>query len=328
MNINYKLLWIDDSDDFVESTEELIKQTIRECHMVPEIKVYNTFEQFKIGELDNFELDAFNMFDQILVDYALSGSTGDEIIRAIRSQNIFTDIVFYSSNYDSMINDMKEKGQLDGVFFARRENLTSAISNIIKKNLKREYSVANIRGIIMDSTSEFDFICRTVSVALYDKLSPEKKKEVFERALSFVNNAEEKSKGNFSDLSYLVSIKNDKKFLKEALFNVEYVMDNKDRYELLSLIVKEFEFGENFTDSFAQEYFVNLIKPRNDLAHNKLYYGDCRKKLHIAKKREQSTCNHDCENCTSVYDINKCEEIRAKIYDYFLLLSNLNNNVG
>lgn len=327
MNINYKLLWIDDSDDFVESTEELVDQTIRENHMVPDIKVYNTFERFKMGELDNFDLDVFNMYDQIIVDYALSGITGDEIIRAIRSRNIFTDIVFYSSNYDTMIAEMKKKGQLDGVFFAKRENLTSAISNIIKKNLKREYSVANIRGVIMDGTSEFDFICRTVSVALYDKLSPEKKREVFEKALSFVNKAKEKSEGNFSSLSSLVDRKNDKKFLKEALFNVDYVMDNKDRYEVLCLILKEFEFGESFEDSFVQDYYFNLIKPRNDLAHNKLYYGDCRKKLHIAKKREQSACNHDCEKCASVYDINRCEEIRAKIYDYFLLLNNLNDRV-
>lgn len=326
MNINYNVLWIDDSDDFIESTIELIEETIADNHMVHKITTYNSFEQFIKGELENFDLEVFNLYDQILVDYALSGSTGDEIIRSIRARNIFTDIVFYSSNYESMIQEMRNKGQLDGVFFAKREDLTSAINSVIKKNLKREFNIANIRGLIMDGTSEFDFICRTVSMFLFEKLDKEKQKEILAEASAYVKNAEDKSLSNFKNLSELLQ-KNGKKFLKDALFSVDYVMDNKDRYALMSLIVRQFEFGVEFNDTFAQEYYDNLIKPRNDLAHNKLYYGDCKKKLHIARKREQSACNKRCSECVSKYDIEKCEEIRSNIYKYFLLMSNLHKNI-
>ena len=55
-----------------------------------------------------------------------------------------------------MQNEVKAGDQLDGVFFSRRENLTGVIDRVIKKNRKREYSISNIRGLIMDSTSEFD----------------------------------------------------------------------------------------------------------------------------------------------------------------------------
>lgn len=323
MNINYNILWIEDSDDYIESAIELVRQTVESNQMVPNIKVYGSFDELKTKELDNFDLDTFNLYDQILVDFALSGSTGDEIIREIRGRKIFTDIVFYSSNYQSMIDNIKNKGQLDGVFFAKRENLTSAIDNVVKKNLKREYNIANIRGIIMDGTSEFDFICRTVALSMFEKLDENKQKEIFEKACLYVKNAEEKSKGNFNKLSTLSSDEKIKNFLKDTLFSVDYVIDNKDRYELLAMIVREFDFGTNYDESFAQTYYDALIKPRNDLAHNKLYYGACGKKLHIAKKIEASACRKDCENCTSKYDLVKCEKLRSDIYNYFLMLNAL-----
>lgn len=326
MNINYNILWIDDSDDYVESAIELVKQTVENNHMIPNIKVYGSFDELKEKELENFDLDTFNTYDQILVDFALSGSTGDEIIRDIRGRKIFTDIVFYSSNYQSMIDDVKNKGQLDGVFFAKRENLTSAIDNVVKKNLKREYSIANIRGIIMDGTSEFDYICRNVAVCMFEKLEETKQTEIFEKACLFVKNAEDKSKQNFEDLAG--ATKNAKKYLKDLMFSVDYVIDNKDRYELLALIVKNFDFGEPFNETFAQAYYESLIKPRNDLAHNKLYYGNCKKKLHVAKKKRVHACEKGCEQCESKYDVEKCEIIRGHIYNYFLMLTKLGQDVN
>lgn len=326
MNINYNILWIDDSDDYIESAIELVKQTVGNNHMIPNIKVYGSFDELKEKELENFDLDTFNTYDQILVDFALSGSTGDEIIRDIRGRKIFTDIVFYSSNYQSMIDDIKNKGQLDGVFFAKRENLTSAIDNVVKKNLKREYSIANIRGIIMDGTSEFDYICRNVAVCMFEKLEDAKQTEIFEKACLFVKNAEDKSKQNFEDLAG--TTKNVKKYLKDLMFSVDYVIDNKDRYELLALIVKNFNFGEQFNETFAQAYYDSLIKPRNDLAHNKLYYGNCKKKLHVAKKKQANACENGCEQCESKYDVERCEIIRSDIYNYFLMLTKLVQDVN
>jgi len=326
MNINYNILWIDDSDDYVESAKELVKQTIKSNYMIPNIRVYGSFEELKTKELDNFDLDTFNLYDQILVDFALSGSTGDEIIKNIRSRKIFTDIVFYSSNYQSMINNIKNTGQLDGVFFAKRENLTNAIDNIVKKNLKREYSIANIRGIIMDGTSEFDYICRTVAVSLFEKLEETKQVEIFEKACSFVKNAEDKSKQNFGNLAGVA--KNTKKYIKDLMFSVDYVIDNKDRYELLALIVKNFEFGKQFNETFARAYYDSLIKPRNNLAHNKLYYGNCKKKLHVAKTKRANACEKGCEQCESKYDVEKCEIIRGNIYNYFQILNKLGQDVN
>ena len=319
MNTTYKILWIDDDDDFIDSTIELIEDAVKEHNMIPHIKPYSRFDVYQKEELERFDIDVFNLYDQIIIDYALSGITGDKIITDLRSRNIFTDIVFYSSNYETMIAELKSRDQLDGVFFSRREDLTSIISNVIKKNLKREYSISNIRGLIMDSTSEFDYICRTTTLALFKKLPTEKQAIVIEKAREYVGSAKANSEDNFKDLES----KKDFKFLKEAMESVEYVMSNKDRYAIMSLVVREFENDSIWDDDFSEKYKAALISPRNDLAHNKLYYGACQKRIHIAKRKQTLECDKNCKDCNSKYSIEKCEELRKQIFAYYLLFNNL-----
>ncbi len=323
MNTTYRVLWIDDDDDYIESTIELIEDTVKNNNMVPVIKTYSVYSDYQKKELENFDIDAFNLYDLIIVDYALSGITGDRLIRELRAHNVFTDIVFYSSTYEAMQNEVRAGDQLDGVFFSRRENLTGVIDRVIKKNLKREYSIPNIRGLIMDSTSDFDYICRTTTLALFDKLPEEKQREVASKVREYVGNAKSKSEGNFK----ILESPNDKKIVKTSLNSVEYVMDNKDRYSIMSLVVREFIDNPLLNDGFSEKYQADLIKPRNDLAHNKLYYGRCFKKLHIAKKREKLECNQECEHCTSKYSIEKCEELRKLIFSYYLQFSSISKSV-
>lgn len=324
MNTMYKVLWIDDDDDYIDGALELIEDTIKANNMIPQVKTYSVFQEYKDAELANFDLDVFNMYDQIIIDYALSGTTGDKIISDLRSRNIFTDIVFYSSNFGKMKEELSAGEQhLDGVFFAQREDLTNTVDKVIKKNLKREYSIANIRGLIMDSTSEFDYICRTTTLALFEKLPTDKQTDIASKARVFVANAKSKSKGNFDTLDNATS---DKNFLKKAMESVDYVMDNKDRYAIMSMVVQEFDDSEVYDDNFSDDYQKNLIKPRNDLAHNKLFYGACQKKLHIAKARQPFECDKNCSNCKSKYSIERCEEIRKLMFWYHQLFNDLLKN--
>lgn len=124
MNTIYKMLWIDDSDEFVEMTQELLEDVVKNNNMISKLTIYNTFEEFEKEELDNFDAEIFNLYDQIVIDYALSGTTGDKIIRDLRSRNIYTDIVFYSSNFDNLKEELRNSDEhLDGVFVHREKIL-------------------------------------------------------------------------------------------------------------------------------------------------------------------------------------------------------------
>jgi hypothetical protein len=291
--------------------------------MFPSVKTYSEFEEYQKKELESFDIDIFNLYDQIIVDHALSGTTGDKVIKNLREHNIFTDVVFYSSNYKKMKEDALKSDQLDGVFYADREELLIVIDRVMKKNLRREYSIPNIRGLIMDGTSEFDFISRTTALALYEKLPENRREAIAAKAKEFVTKARRKSEGNFQKLERLER----EKFIKKAMSSVEYIMDNKDRYTLMALVAREFFEEPKLTEDFGEIYQKDLIKPRNELAHNKLYYGQCFKKLHIAKERQKLECSKNCEHCESLYSIERCEELRSLLFEYYILFAEISKNV-
>lgn len=324
MNTTYKLLWIDDSEDFYESTEELIMDVVRDNNMLPRIQYYVHYRDFEQQELQKFDAIIFNQYDLLIIDYALSGITGDEIIRELRARNIYTDVVFYSSEFQAMQAEMKQTDQLDGVFFADRNDLTVVVDRVIKKNLRREYDIANIRGLIMDNSSEFDYICRITAVALFDLLDQKKKDEIEQIARGFVDDANQQSSNNFRDLEK----KHGRSYVKKAVESVEYVMSNKDRYRLMTIILREFDDFKNIPEDFADTYDETVIKPRNKLAHSKLFYGECKKKLHITKVRQELRCDQDCDHCISEYSIESCEMLRNRLFEYYQMFQDVNRAVS
>ncbi len=116
----------------------------------------------------------------------------------------------------------------------------------------------------MDSTSEFDYICRITTLELYNKLPGLKQQEILAKTKEFVANAKGNASRNFSKLEK----ENNIKFMKDALSATEYVMNNKDRYAVMALVIKEFDDNPIFNNDFSEKYQTDLIKPRNDLAHN------------------------------------------------------------
>jgi len=253
----------------------------------------------------------------------LSGVSGKKIINDIRSRDIFTDIIFYSSDYESMIESLRSREPLNGVYFERREDLTSAIHSVIKKNLKREYSISNIRGLLMDSTSEFDFVSRVITLEQFKKLQPDKQNEIVEQAKQFVNKAKKKSDDSFSALDKNMSYA---KYMKSVLNSVNYVIDNADRYALLLQVFASANQHE-LNEFDINEYDNTLIRPRNKLAHNKIYLGHCRRKLFIAKKRDSLECDKICVNCSSKYSLEDFEIIRRDIYKYHKIFECLYNGI-
>lgn len=319
MDMTYKILWIDDAEDYVESTQELVNDAIREHFMDAEIESYSDYDVFKNQKLKDFDATSFDFYDLILMDFALSGTTGDTVIRELRNKEIYTDIVFYSSDRENMEDALKNSDQLNGVFLADRANLLEIINRVVKKNLKREYRISNIRGLIMDSTSEFDYICQSTTIALFEKLDAEQQGIIIQKAKEYVDCAESNSKRNFKRLRD----ENGNSFIQDAIKSVEYVMNNKDRYALMGMVVKSFDDGPIAQEDFSQKYSDELIKPRNKLAHAKLVYGKCHQKLHPIKSRSVPSCDEKCDNCLNEYNMEKCESLRAVIYNYYKMFQNI-----
>ena len=98
MKLIYKILWIEDQMNSIRGRKRVISNYIRdEKGFELEINEILTFEQFK--ETVGFE--SLKDYDLLLVDLNLDDNEsgdGNKIIEEIRNNDIYTEIIFYSSH--------------------------------------------------------------------------------------------------------------------------------------------------------------------------------------------------------------------------------------
>lgn len=170
MDINYKILWFEDTDESYETlsrrTERYVVKKNLRCQIE---RVYGTSD-FDITKYD------LNSYEVLVVDLQLShGSKGYEIIEAIRAGNYVNDVLFYSAaGVDTLERVMKDY-RLEGVFLSERDNrlFMEKMRQLIDKSVRRSENVINIRGIVMDETSEFDSQMSDIVLAANSMMSGE-----------------------------------------------------------------------------------------------------------------------------------------------------------
>lgn len=152
MKLNYYLLWVEDDDSWFKDTSELFKMTINDYgfHAVVERKKNLTEVKEEIAK------DNLKKFDVFLIDFNLKDSeSGDNIIELLRGKEIYTDIVFYSSDKVSIIESVKEH-QFEGVYHSDRKELEDKFEKVFKTTIKKVEEINSMRGLIVGETSELD----------------------------------------------------------------------------------------------------------------------------------------------------------------------------
>jgi hypothetical protein len=153
MDINYKILWFEDTDESFETLSRRTSRYVEGKNLRCEIKRIYGISDFEISQYD------LNSYEVLVVDLQLSqGSKGYEIINTIRSSNYVNDILFYSSAGTSVLETAMKDYRLEGVFISERDNrlFMEKIKQLIDKSVRRSENIINIRGIVMDETSELD----------------------------------------------------------------------------------------------------------------------------------------------------------------------------
>lgn len=270
MDIFYRILWYEDNKDWYKSMSSRVEKVIKEFDLIPQID-YNKIPQINIEEIQN------NNYDLIIVDYKLTnkGVNGDEVIEAIRCGNIYTDVIFYSEDGEQLKDVFIKKG-LEGVFITTRntQQFIAKIKDITYKNLRRSLNPVNLRGIVMDNTSEFDTEIKEITLRTWNLLSEENKLEI-DRYIK-----EELLKKSMKD-----SNKTCEKYISDEnliIYEVieDRIFDSSKKSRLLNKIMsldEEFckELNQIFKklsvskDNFYENYYDEIIKYRNALAHAK-----------------------------------------------------------
>ena len=264
MNTFFKILWFEDEVTWFNMERLRINSILQEHYLIPEI-VRKDGDDFDISELTG------NDYDLIIMDYKLAeGTTGDTVVTAIRENNILTDILFYSSEEHNMLTAIsKGMPPIDGVYLTKRDyNLfTQKAENLINKIVKRSEDLVNLRGFVMDGSSDFEVRIQEILNIVWNKFTEEEKgilEEAVQRTIKRNKDREQKTKKKVLEVNPT---------FPAAVNNIHF-FSHSDRLYLLEKAIKilldnySLSEEEEFS-SFKAYYEKEISNYRNALGHRK-----------------------------------------------------------
>jgi hypothetical protein len=145
MKLDYHIIWIDDTPDWVQSIEPSLRRHF------DELGFRLTIEHRTSGDDENLWINDPEA-DLFVIDFNLPKQNGKELIDLIRKRDVFTEIVFYSQD------SPRKKFEVapDGVYFSSREDAEDRIKRVIELALKRESSISYVRGVVIAETIDLE----------------------------------------------------------------------------------------------------------------------------------------------------------------------------
>lgn len=182
----FRILWIDDQATKCKKDVRMVKRIIASLGYEPDVQVIDDISKESLscesGSL-NKAIRARDV-DLFVIDYNLKNDLfGGDVVEEIRCNNdMYTDIVFYSSVPSSLISAVKNSFDaesimeyFDGVYIAPLgDEFTEKIRSVIVKVIKSWYNVHSIRGIVLSKASKFEqmvsSVINTNYISCLDKL--------------------------------------------------------------------------------------------------------------------------------------------------------------
>lgn len=264
MNVKFRILWFEDTPAWLKNEKENVEELLQEHYLIPEIDCFDG-EDIDEGKITD------NKYDLILMDYMLAEEkTGDAIAQIIRSNKVLTDILFYSSNTDQMYEAIKRGiPELDGIYITKRDTKTfkSKVSGIIQKIIKRSEDIVNLRGFVLDNTSDFETRISSVLLSCYNFFGNNYRETLNQKMQKVINRSIDGKKSSLDEY-----IKDDN-FFEQATEN-HTLTDISTKLSVLQaaiLILKtDFSMPDELCSSKFTEYYMNTIgQYRNKLGHAK-----------------------------------------------------------
>ncbi len=268
MRYDLNILWVEDYEDFYKQNSEMLEMKAEDLGLKIRIDYVQNAREL-LDKIKNSSL-GFRLYDMLFVDYSLShGIVGDTVIKELRKNELDADILFYSSQLEE---EMKRKitedlDEFQGVYIANREVFFNSAVNLVQKNAKRLLSLKNIRGMLMDQTSENDYTITSYIMKRFGDLNPEQQQTICEMVKTSINSHLKEFGKTQQCLTELDEhgIKN----IKNTLRLANYLLPISLKYQIFKTMI-EFLKEDAFNTFTLDTYINNTIKKRNLLAHKKL----------------------------------------------------------
>ncbi len=316
MRYDLRVLWVDDTEAYFTEEMEVVNTYAEDHGISVEFRYLDNPSDFL--EIIRKDGSYFKMYDIFFIDYALATNLlGSELIRELKNNEYVTDILFYSTQNEKEIRTIisNNVGSYEGVYIARKENFEEKAQQLIIKNARNLTSLYNIRGFLMDQTSENDYTIISYIEEKYSLLNSDQKSVIGDIIISSLR---EEFGDDYKKANDVIS-----KIENNGAGNIKKIFDYKKSLITVStkykVFMKMLEFmGETaFSDYSVQEYLDEIVKARNTLAHKKLdickmqkyilYYDDVR-------QFRGRVCPPNCDdhNDDNKYSLEAWEDIRRK----------------
>lgn len=173
-----------------------------------------------------------------------------------------------SLEYDDMIKSVVSKREsFDGVYFSRRndEFFNPKVEKLINKIVRRSEDIVNLRGIVLDNTSEFELKMNQIMELVWPKITHNQDalRNYTKKTLTNSQKSMEKK--------YLEAIESECCFMA-ALQSKGYILDSSKKSKIINQIVSILKDDYGFViptgyENIAEKYNSDILVYRNALGH-------------------------------------------------------------
>ncbi|WP_428560436.1 MAG: hypothetical protein ACP59X_16580 [Solidesulfovibrio sp. DCME] len=254
MRLKYYILWFEDSQEFVDSAREDFEEFLKDKGFELEVSSFGDADELK----DEFLRDS--RWNLVLMDYQLSASViGTQIINRIRSLDVNTEIVFYSSD-NAKLHEHIRTEPLEGVYWAgRSSNFQEKVKNIIELTIRKVMDLTNMRGLVMAEVADIDTTLEDIVRSHHSSVDEGEQSKIVEK---FLNRAKDQASKSVKKLEEMAT---NAASLDDCLSCA--VIDSSKRLVMVQGVAKSVECSQGIRD-LCREY-NNILKRRNDLAHGR-----------------------------------------------------------
>ena len=172
MTLSYRIIWVDDTPDWVDSVKSEITEHLEDMGYEPNVEV--------LEQGDDLEQRCTGAdLDLIIVDYNLPKENGDVLISKLRGAGNFTEIVFYSQDQPSQ----NLIGVMDGVFHCQRDGAVETIKRVVDQTLHKMKDLGVVRGLVIAAAIDLEVQMEELMISVFGKKGTLFRKRVLEKQL-------------------------------------------------------------------------------------------------------------------------------------------------
>ncbi len=156
--MKYKIIWIDDSRDWVNSIEVEIKEYFEDKEFEVVIHKFQDVESSR-------EIMSETYIDLILIDYGLPGMKGDKYIQELRLGRCFAHIVFYSRDINKVQLFEEDK---HFIHVTDRDGISNIMEDVSDHAYRKYHHPAFMRGLLLSEFIDLENLMEDLISSCFD----------------------------------------------------------------------------------------------------------------------------------------------------------------